>query len=174
VNQKSHVELIPSNICSCLLYFLAFKVWKQSPDRLVGFFPFSHERESRSWTSIGHFGLEKVKAGEGDYTLVSDRAVFVHRLFLGSANILPSHGGAAVHQPCDSVALSLRVTAISSKPPIAISASPIDLNSSNIIQKLRKNDEQRRNDKSAMCLASWVAGLDTILPTESVTFVGRS
>eukprot|EP00978_Attheya_sp_CCMP212_P032295 scaffold125465_cov49-Attheya_sp.AAC.2 len=175
VDQKSHVELVPSNTCPCLLSVLAFKVWKQSPDRLVGFFPFSHERETRSWTSIGHFGLEEVKAGEGDYTLVSDRAVFVHRLFLGSSNILPSFGGAAVHQPCDSVALSLRVTAISSKPPIAISASPMDLNSSNIIQKLRKNDDQRRNDKSAMCLASWMAGLDTMdLPTESVTFVGRS
>eukprot|EP00550_Attheya_septentrionalis_P004348 CAMPEP_0198281340 /NCGR_PEP_ID=MMETSP1449-20131203/1310_1 /TAXON_ID=420275 /ORGANISM="Attheya septentrionalis, Strain CCMP2084" /LENGTH=435 /DNA_ID=CAMNT_0043977089 /DNA_START=423 /DNA_END=1727 /DNA_ORIENTATION=+ len=142
-------------IFSCDEITRAFKVWKQSPDRLVGFFPFSHERESRSWTSIGHFGLEEVKAGEGDYTLVSDRAVFVHRLFLGSSNILPSFGGAAVHQPCDSVALSVRVTAISSKPPIAISASPMDLNSSNIVQKLRKNDEQRRNDKSAMCLASW-------------------
>ena len=82
---------------SCKELQRAFHQWRADPARLVGFFPL-RERES--------------------YSLVSDRAVFVHRLYLDQTTTKGSSS------KCQHLVLSARVSTMSTKHPVAVAAKP--------------------------------------------------
>jgi hypothetical protein len=72
-----------------------FQEWRRDPTRAVGFFP--------------------LVLPDGDYSLLSDRAVFVHRALV--TELSHSH-------PCQEWALSARVSALSRKHPIGLASKP--------------------------------------------------
>jgi hypothetical protein len=131
----------------------AFQTWRTDPSRLVGFFGFRQigsEKSSRSAANT-KLGLEPVPTGSGPYSLVSDRAVFVHRLYLDS---LPSREDFS----CCQVLLSLQVSAASTKSPLVMRANPRELLDSNSMSSLRGGHDIR--DCSSSCTDSRVVAIN--------------
>lgn len=110
----------------------AFSVWIRNPDRMVGFDTYDLVPGSLGGEmSSAPLALESVANGEGAYSLVSDRAAFVHASYLSSKNVRAAREAALSSfygtQECRSLALSVAATAISSGAPIAVVADPLEL-----------------------------------------------
>mmetsp|Transcript_15610 Transcript_15610/g.23111 ORF Transcript_15610/g.23111 Transcript_15610/m.23111 type:complete len:544 (-) Transcript_15610:259-1890(-) len=148
----------------------AFKVWTHNPDRMVGFFPYQHkEAETMSFASMGssndNWVLEEVQRGRGEYTILSDRAAFVHKDYITSHLSAVRTG----FGPCDTFGLSLGITSTSFKPPIAVLADPLELRSSNYSREGRK----RKIEGSEECLPGLMESLDLPdLPLQHITYIG--
>lgn len=103
------------------------------------------------------------------YTMVSDRAVFVHRLYLNSFQ--PT----TTVDECRSVSLSIHVTAISGKAPIAIASKPQELRraASYGLSRRLYNNGQGSNGATDKCLQRWLDGHNLQdLPNEERIFIG--
>ena len=97
----------------------AFHEWRLDPSRLVGFFPFHHSNlleNSQALRSNHGFQLKRITPGRGDYSMLSDQAVFVHNLYLRSLPSVPAQ--------CQPLGLSIIVSYITSKPPVAVMSKP--------------------------------------------------
>jgi hypothetical protein len=145
----------------------AFQTWRTDPSRLVGFFgfrPTGSEKSSRS-AANPEIGLEPVPIGSGPYSLVSDRAVFVHRLYLDS---IPSRKDLS----CCQVLLSLQVSAASAKSPVVMRANPRELLDSNSMSSLLRGGHDI-SDCSSSCITEWSrsSGMDG-LRDESANILG--
>jgi hypothetical protein len=70
--------------------------------------------------------FEPVATGSGSYSLVSDRAVFAHKLYISS---MPMYN---YHSSCCKLLLSLQVSAVSGKAPALIKAHPLELSSTQL------------------------------------------
>ena len=94
-------------ILSCEELDNTFKTWKRDPRRFVGFFG------SSSHVSKHDGALEL----DGVYSILSDRAAFVHRRYLDAFSPFGEDSC------CDSL-LSMRVSLTSKKPPVLMKARP--------------------------------------------------
>lgn len=130
----------------------AFQEWRLDPSRLVGFYPFHHHSTLDSSTS--EFQLRPVSRG-GTYSMVSDRAVFVHNLILRSIPTPPKE--------CQHLGMSIIVSSITSKPPVAVLSHP----------KTFQQSKRRDKEISSQSCQQWVDSLGTAqLPDQIATIVG--
>ena len=96
-------------------YFTAFQEWRLDPSRLVGFYPFHHQATAGP-ESDETFRLRQVSLGQGAYSMLSDRAVFVHNSYLRNFPAIPDK--------CQRLGLSIAVSSVTSKPPVAVMSNP--------------------------------------------------
>jgi hypothetical protein len=151
-----------------ILSAAAFRIWRSDPSRLVGFFPFLHSSAGKEdGYKNGPVRLEKVQLGTGSYSLVSNRAAFVHRLYL---NALSSFD----QESCQHVLLSLQVAAISAKPPVAVTAHPRELlDVSRNFPSLRGEHGMNAMEQRANCRFDWIQANELMdLPKESAMYLG--
>jgi hypothetical protein len=144
----------------------AFRTWQEDPSRLVGFFPF---RQTASHSGRGNdSGIEKVPASGGSYSLLSDTAVFVHRLYIQSLPYIRQP------TPCKTFLLSLQVSVVTAKPPVAVAVAahtPRELlGSEKSFTHLRGGGH---DEKTTQCILDWMlASGVTSLPNEAARYIG--
>ena len=118
-----------------LLCHLAFYAWREDPTRLVGFFPYQHSREGEDNGTLlsgsSEFQLHSVSSGKGSYSLVSDKAVFIHNAFLRSLPSLPTG--------CQHLSMSAIVSFMTSKPPVALVSNARTIRQLNRIPSASEN-----------------------------------
>ena len=126
-------------------------MWTENPDRAVGFFPYRHysypirERQdfdnSSSTVSATSneriWALESIKSVGYPYSLMSDRAVFVHRRFLHSKFYSIAQEVGEGHS-CDHFLLSMAVSSESRKPPVGVVSHPSNMRTSNLMLRNRE------------------------------------
>jgi len=98
----------------------AFQQWRQDPAQLVGFYPFHHQAKVSSTSSSRQkkqLELRPVTLGQGAYSMLSDRAVFVHNLYLRNLPSIPE-------DKCQRLGLSIAISKITEKPPVAVLSKP--------------------------------------------------
>ena len=103
--------------------------------------------------------------------MVSDRAVFVHKLYLNSFQ------STTAVDDCQSVSLSIHVTAISGKAPIAIASKPQEMRHAASFGPYSSLYKYGQGSKGATdkCLERWIEGHNLQdLPNEEWTFIGSS
>jgi Glycosyl transferase family 64 domain len=107
----------------------AFAEWKKEPTRMVGFFPLlqppppppppSLRQEAVSIVrSRNNHDDDKMNARRNNYSLLSDRALFVHKLYLPEAmrTVLRQESS----HVCREYMLAARIAAISNQAPVAM------------------------------------------------------
>lgn len=149
--------------------FPAFHEWQIDPTRLVGFYPFHHGWQQSnsnllrsSSSSSRSFRFKKVTTRGGKYSMVSDRAVFVHKHYLQYIPPTPP-------DQCQHLALSIVVSAMTSQSPVAVFSKPHTVRSSpKTFESLDDTD-----DLESSC-QKWVETLGVEeLPDQTATFVGQ-
>mmetsp|Transcript_17623 Transcript_17623/g.28504 ORF Transcript_17623/g.28504 Transcript_17623/m.28504 type:complete len:388 (-) Transcript_17623:677-1840(-) len=137
-------------ILSCTELEKGFQTWKRDPRRLVGFFGFTGSSEDGN--ILSH--LEHVAPGTGSYAFVSNRAVFVHKLYMDH---LPAGD---LRVDCCDVSLSLQVSLAFEETPVVVKAKVMDL-----LEKLEGVRGQEVGVCDLQCFPSWlqVDHVDTIL-----------
>ena len=137
-------------ICRCIV-LTAFEAWRKDPIRLVGFYGFRRKDLDGSNTNAsGSFDLEPVHSGTGPFSMVSDRAVFVHKRYLSALSSFPNPHRRQQNSKCCPVLLSLQTSAISSKSPLVVKAHPRDM--------LDTQARRTQADESSCyqnCLSDW-------------------
>jgi hypothetical protein len=128
---------------SVVLFSLAFQAWKKDSSRLVGFFGYQQTTVDAASLRAGFpvVDFEHVATGSGSYSLVSDRAVFAHKLYISS---MPMYN---YYSSCCQLLLSLQVSAVSGKAPALIKAYPLELSST----ELTVVEEEMDATKSSCC-----------------------
>ena len=129
----------------------------------MGFFPF---RQIASDSERGNAsGIERVPESGGSYSLLSDTAVFVHRLYIQSLPYIRQP------TPCKTFLLSLQVSVVTAKPPVAVAAHPRELlGGEEPFTHLRRGG---REEKTTQCILDWMlASGVTSLPNEAVRYIG--
>ena len=145
---------------------------------MVGFYTYDLvPTETRS----ASFGLGEISRGKGAYSVVSDRAAFVHRSYLASISAKAAMDAASewsakrtedLSTECDSYALSLAVSAVSSKAPISVAAEPLELRSTSSSSSKQQNSV---SSSSAECLLGITSALGMqVLPSEDRVYVGSN
>jgi hypothetical protein len=140
---------------------LAFSSWREDPTRLVGFLPFQHsgdgEENIKSLPAGSpEFHLRSVSSGKGSYSMVSDKAVFIHNAILRSLPSLPTG--------CDHLSVSAIVSFMTSKPPVAVVSKPLAIRYSTLIPSASEDRQ---------CW-QWVDSLGGIkLPRQQASIVGH-
>eukprot|EP00593_Proboscia_inermis_P012249 CAMPEP_0171310260 /NCGR_PEP_ID=MMETSP0816-20121228/20471_1 /TAXON_ID=420281 /ORGANISM="Proboscia inermis, Strain CCAP1064/1" /LENGTH=293 /DNA_ID=CAMNT_0011794307 /DNA_START=1 /DNA_END=882 /DNA_ORIENTATION=+ len=171
----------------------AFSVWKEVPDRVVGFFPLRHAKASwekaqngegwlPAWNSHskpinthGTWDLEIVNINTYPYSIVTNRALVLHQIYLKESplmretlQLLPTNS------PCREIVLSLRITKLTLKPPVVVSAHPLELRSSSTTFY---RDERLREEKifeSSACFSNLMNILELEnVPLENITYMGN-
>ncbi|CAB9505595.1 64 protein [Seminavis robusta] len=140
----------------------AFSEWREDPSRLVGFYPFQHTSEADDGASLlspyPDFGLRSVSRATGPYSLVSDRAVFVHNSILRSLPSLPT--------ACQDLSLSIIASSMTKKPPVAVLSNPHAIRHS-------KRSPVISNDQSRRC-HEWLSSIGGLtLPSQKATIIGH-
>lgn len=131
--------------------------------------------------SSASFGLGEISRGKGRYSVVSDRAAFVHRSYLTSISAKAATNAASEWSTkrtdesavarCDSYSLSLAVSAVSSKAPISVAAEPLELRSASP----SSSNGNSVSSSSAECLLGVASALGMhILPSEERVYVGTN
>ena len=165
----------------------AFGVWVKNPERMDGFYPYSllpnrnQEELAKSRSTL--YGLGEIERGTGTYSVLSDRAAFVHSSYLTSAftkaateaalqwqkNGISSFVGDSAQNlddPCESFSLSIATTAVSDQAPIAVAAHPLELRS-------WSTPSEELSASAAECLLEIASTLDLqVLPSEKRVYVG--
>lgn len=144
----------------------AFALWRKNQDRMIGFFPFLDRKAGETPQESPGFSLEPVRRGGGQYSLVSSRAAFIHRVYIESFT-------ADENDLCQHVALSIHSTAISSKPPLAVAAQPQELRASALSPSPRVSITSSGQPGTGSCLRYWIEGHSMkSLPMEEATYLG--
>ena len=160
-------------------------MWTKSPERAVGFLPFRHEKllnqemqhidESlpKSLVSASGWVIESIQSIGHPYSLLSDRAMFLHRRYLHS-DFLSVAQETGKGRPCDHLLLSMTVSSISRKPPIGVLSHPVDMRTSHMMQQRREIEINAINEMS-QCLIDVmeVLGLND-LPLEESMYLGHT
>jgi hypothetical protein len=137
-----------------IFYFAAFVEWKRDPRRVVGFFGYrTIESTDYPNESSGALETELVPSGSGSYSLLSDRAMFIHPRYFDALPMATS---------CCHLLLSMQVTAASSQAPIVIRSLPrelLDATSNPPLTSLRGGTRAEGCNKK--CVPHW------LLPNES-------
>ena len=115
---------------------------------MVGFYPY------RSHKGI----LEKVSPGQGAYSFISNRAAFVHRAYL-------EHSKLPDDKICQQLALSVRISAISEKAPLAVMANPFEMSAT----------VEEASPRTPPCLSNLFSTYQIpTIPVESRTYLAHS
>lgn len=146
------VFLLDENlILSCQDIEKAFQQWRLDPARMVGFYPFHHHTESKA----SEFHMRPVSRG-ASYSMVSDRAVFIHNHILRSIPKAP--------QECQHLGMSIIVSAMTSKPPVVVLAKP---------QTFQTNRKRKISKHVNQACEQWIESIGAAdLPNEIATIVG--
>ena len=124
----------------------------------------THDKEpselSHGWLS----DLQHVVPGTGSYAFVSDRALFVHKVYLDSLLTRDERG------KCCDVSLSLQVSAAFDRAPVVVRANVVDL----LEETMGGHPLHHRvGDCSNECLPSWLQINDmSSLPHEHTAILG--
>jgi len=147
-------------VLSCDEIEKAFIEWKRDPRRMVGFFGYrAFDNTGRPNKSYGALGTELVPPGSGSYSLLSDRAMFIHPRYFEAVPIV-------AEAACCHLLLSMQVSAVSSQTPLVMRSTPrelLDPSSSPALSSLRGRDGGTEGC-STNCVPRW------LLPTESTPF----
>lgn len=137
---------------SCSDLERGFAEWKVDPVRVVGFFS-DHENNLSS-----------------TYSLVSDRAIFVHRIYLSTRPALTLKNPVALKE-CQHLALSAYIATVSSHSPLLLSPSASIQQTSN----MQWQPYGRSTESTTDCVAvlQQAAGFQSI-PTVPTRFIGQS
>lgn len=82
----------------------------------MGFYPFHHKAAKAAKENDKKVQLRQVSLGKGVYSMLSDRAVFVHNSYLRN---FPEFS-----DKCQRLGLSIAVSSMTSKPPVAVMSNP--------------------------------------------------
>jgi hypothetical protein len=141
---------------------VGFQAWRKDPRRLVGYLAYRGPDK-------GLNGLHHVVPGTGSYTLVSDRALFVHKLYLDSLSYNRNSG-------CCDVILSAQVSTAFGRAPVVVKAHVMDLlevegSASDTSRDARHYAVSRCDDR---CLPSWLSQIDdwSTLPLQHTAIMG--
>lgn len=106
-----------NSCCFVYCFVEGFQAWRKDPRRLVGFLGYKGLADDGRHLD----DLQHVIPGTGSYAFVSDRAMFVHKLYLDSlSNSSNRHG-------CCDVSLSAQVSAAFEKSPVVVKVNVVDL-----------------------------------------------
>jgi hypothetical protein len=95
-----------------------FVEWKRDPRRIVGFFGYRFTvSDDMPESPTRGLQAEQVPSGSGPYSLLSDRAMFIHSRYIDA---LPKSKGT----PFCHLLLSMQVTAMSSQAPVVMRSRP--------------------------------------------------
>ena len=128
------------------------------------------------------YDLGEVTRGTGKYSIVSNRAAFVHKSYLASMSASAATDLADKWQQqrvssfqneledtndaCESFSLSLAITAVSNEAPIAVAAHPLELRDLSI-------QNEQVPSVVAECVVEITSALDLkVLPSEERIYVG--
>jgi len=166
-------------VLTCFELDRAFHIWKQNPERMVGFFPYHYQEQSNSpvtWTLPkfhifkSPYKLTDIQNKLHTYSVMSDRASFIHRLYLRTT--LDTWMSSS---PCGSIALSLKITSMSRKPPMMVANSkPLQLQTSATMKNINRNRHEQWLKSSSTCFSSIMKYLHmNELPIENRYFVNN-
>lgn len=144
----SILMLSGDSVFTCDELSRGFDLWKKYPGRMVGFYPY------RSHKGI----LENVSPGQGLYSFISNRAAFVHRAYL-------EHSKLPDDKMCQRLALSVRISAISETPPLAVMANPFEMSTT----------VEQASPQTYTCLSKLFSTYQIpTIPVESRTYLAHS
>ena len=139
-----------------LFSILAFESWRSDPIRLVGFFGFHQTNTNEGYSTDGNqFGIEFVHFGSGPFSMVSDRAVFVHQQYLSALASLKQDS-------CCQVSLSLQVSIMSSKSPVLVQAHPREMLDTHASRSSRWDYCTNESECSQKYVADWLNSLPSV------------
>ena len=127
----------------------AFKTWKKDPRRVVGFV--GHQSDKESASSL-HGSQPRT------YSVLSDRATFVHSLYLDALS--PFGSGT-----CCDIQLSIQVSLLSKVAPLLMKASP-----RYIVESMEHDGDQKCHSKACNGLLSRL-GRKPSLPDSDVVIL---
>ena len=129
--------------------------------------------------SSASFGLGEISRGKGRYSVVSDRAAFVHRSYLTSISAKAATDAASEWSTkradsvarCDAYSMSLAVSSVSSKAPISVAVEPLELR----LASPSSSNDNSVSSSSAECLLGISSALGMhVLPSEERVYVGSN
>ena len=115
----------------------AFKTWKKDPRRVVGFVGAPSDKNRFTAVKGSQSGL---------YSVLSDRATFVHSLYLDALSAFSS-------ETCCDLLLSMQVSLISKVAPLLMKATP-----RYIVESMEQDVDQTRHPKACNALFSRIGG----------------
>jgi hypothetical protein len=125
----------------------AFKTWKKDPRRVVGFVAVPSENESVK---------QKHGSQSGHYSVLSDRATFVHSLYLDALSSFTSDS-------CCDVMLSIQVSLLSKVAPLLMKAAP-----RYVVDSVEQDDERTCHPKACQGLLSRIGGKPSLPDSDVV------
>lgn len=117
---------------------------------MAGFFAFRHFHFQHKDRERSYWKLETVPSSGSRYSIISDRAAFVHKSFL------PLVSPTAESGPCTDVSLSLQVTSVTGKPPMQVMTTSKELRSSGAVRQYRRLVEREKLQDSRVCFKSLI------------------
>lgn len=151
---------------SCQDLQKAYRLWKQYPDRMVGFFAFHYSLQKQP---ENQHSLEKVSNYGNSYSMISDRAAFVNQSYL---NLL--HQTTKERAPCQNIELSIQISSLTGKPPLRVIGTFPETRSSEPYLRHQQALEEERMTKSSTCLSSLFEKNNLkVLPLEELTYLSK-
>jgi hypothetical protein len=141
-----------------------FQAWRKDPRRLVGYLGYREPGK-------GLNGLHHVVPGTGSYAFISDRAMFVHNLYLSSLSYFSSRQSDC----CCDLSLSAQVSAAFERAPVVVKANVMDLvvegSFNDTLIGARHHQIGLCDDR---CLPSWLPQLDdqNAFPQQHIAIFG--
>jgi len=129
-------------VLTCKELDTAFEIWKQNPDRMVGFFPYHYNQSPQNLSNLFTHPY-KLTPTQRNYSILSDRASFLHRLYLRTMEPWMTS-----ETPCKSIALSLKIASISNKSPMVVASKPLQIQSS---ASMRRFYEEKHREWIGSC-----------------------
>jgi len=150
-------------IFTCKELDRGFYTWKQHATQMVGFFPYHYQTKPKLFGKS--FEILDTNETLNQYSILSDRASFVHRMYLGIFQNPPS--------PCNQIAVSIQITSVSSRPPILMAGKPLELQTSRTFRKIKLARHTKWLQSTNKCFSSMMENLGMKeLPNETGTFIG--
>ena len=143
--------------------------WKRDPRRLVGFFGY-RRLDSMDIPTVSSASLEteRVASGSGPFSLLSDRAMFIHQKYLDATQF-------SRETSCCHLLLSMQIAAGSPRAPIVMKSRPRELLDTNPIPdatSLRGGQEDQAEGCSSQCTSRWLQQIESNLLREGKTVLG--
>ena len=143
----------------------AFAEWKRDRRRVVGFFGYRSIDSSSGSKKRSKYDTTMVPSGSGPYSMVSDRAMFIHRRYL---EVLPTKPESSSSSCCH-LLLSMQVVAASSRAPLVVRSKPRELldgrtytsNPAVSTHRLGQSVPNTDNECSNACVPKWLRPSDS-------------
>lgn len=147
-------------IFSCEDLDKAFNTWRRDPRRIVGFFAYNNNASGSS----NRIGAVAGSAADAQYSLVSDKAAFVHNQYLSAFESF------STAERCCPVLLSMQVSLTSQLPPVLMKSKPREL----VDMSSNTGDSSQFAACSSQCTQDWLRLGDLQqLPGSEVAVLGQ-